>query len=102
MQSPQFFEVVHSIKELNCKFTPLLTHAGTRSADGSDAAHENAEGMACVGVRVERPVRRRLTPPQEARFVSLLVRAPLHVFFGLQILCVQLRGHTRRKLLQRA
>ena len=37
--------------------TPRLTGAGARSAEGTDTGHENAEGMACVGVRVERPVR---------------------------------------------
>ena len=37
--------------------TPWLTGAGARSAEGTTAGHENAEGMACRGVRVERPVR---------------------------------------------
>jgi hypothetical protein len=37
--------------------TPKLTGAGARSAEGTNAGHENAEGMACIGVRVERPVR---------------------------------------------
>jgi hypothetical protein len=37
--------------------TPWLTGAGARSAEGTDTGHENAEGMACVGVRVEPPVR---------------------------------------------
>ena len=37
--------------------TPKLTGAVARSAEGTNTGHENAEGMACVGVRVERPVR---------------------------------------------
>ena len=37
--------------------TPWLTGAGARSAEGTDIGHENAEGMAYVGVRVEPPVR---------------------------------------------
>ena len=37
--------------------TPWLTGAGARSAVGTDIGHENAEGMAYVGVRVEPPVR---------------------------------------------
>lgn len=37
--------------------TPKLTGAGARSAEGTNTGHENAEGMASVGVRVERPVR---------------------------------------------
>jgi hypothetical protein len=36
--------------------TPWLTGAGARRAEGTDTGHENAEGMACVGIRVERPV----------------------------------------------
>ena len=37
--------------------TSWLTGAGARSAEGTDIGHENAEGMAYVGVRVEPPVR---------------------------------------------
>ena len=37
--------------------TPWLTGAGARSAEGTDIGHENAEGMAHVGVRVEPTVR---------------------------------------------
>ena len=37
--------------------TPWLTGAGARSAEGTNIGHENAEGMAYVGVRVEPPVR---------------------------------------------
>ena len=37
--------------------TPWLTGAGARSAEGTDMGHEDAEGMAHVGVRVEPPVR---------------------------------------------
>ena len=37
--------------------TPRLTGAGARSAEGTDMGHENAEGMAHVGVRVEPTVR---------------------------------------------
>ena len=42
-----------------CKrsLTPWLTGAGARSAEGTDMGHENAEGMAHVGVRVEPTVR---------------------------------------------
>ena len=40
--------------------TPWLTGAGARSAEGTDIGHENAEGMAYVGVRVEPPVRQRM------------------------------------------
>jgi hypothetical protein len=39
--------------------TPKLTGAGARSAQGTDMGHEHAEGMAHVGVHVERTVRRR-------------------------------------------
>ena len=44
---------VHEMASL----TPWLTGAGARSAEGTDMGHENAEGMAHVGVRVEPPVR---------------------------------------------
>ena len=37
--------------------TRWLTGAGARSAEGTDIGHENAEGMAYVGVRVEPTVR---------------------------------------------
>ena len=37
--------------------TPRLTGAGARSAEGTNTGHENAEGMASVGVRVEPIVR---------------------------------------------
>ena len=37
--------------------TPWLTGAGARSAEGTNISHENAEGMAYVGVRVEPTVR---------------------------------------------
>ena len=37
--------------------TPWLTGAGARSAEGTDIGHQDAEGMAYVGVRVEPPVR---------------------------------------------
>ena len=37
--------------------TPRLTGAGAQSAEGTNMGHENAEGMAHVGVRVEPPVR---------------------------------------------
>ena len=37
--------------------TPRLTGAGARSAEGTNTGHQNAEGMACVGVRVEPTVR---------------------------------------------
>ena len=37
--------------------TPRLTGAGARSAEGTNMGHENAEGMAHVGVRIEPTVR---------------------------------------------
>ncbi len=37
--------------------TPRLTGAGSRRLEGTDIGHENAEGMAYVGVRVEPTVR---------------------------------------------
>ncbi len=37
--------------------TPWLTGAGSRRLEGTDIGHENAEGMAYVGVRVEPTVR---------------------------------------------
>ena len=40
-----------------CGLTPRLTGAGARSAEGTNTGHENAEGMASVGVRVEPTVR---------------------------------------------
>ena len=40
-----------------CRPNAWLTGAGARSAEGTDIGHENAEGMAYVGVRVEPPVR---------------------------------------------
>ena len=46
--------------------TPWLTGAGARSAEGTDIGHENAEGMAYVGVRVEPTV--RLGSVVEGRF----------------------------------
>ena len=37
--------------------TPWLTGAGSRRLKGTNIGHENAEGMAYVGVRVEPTVR---------------------------------------------
>ena len=37
--------------------TPWLTGAGSRRLEGTNIGHENAEGMAYVGVRVEPTVR---------------------------------------------
>jgi hypothetical protein len=37
--------------------TPRLTGAGSRRLEGTNTGHENAEGMASVGVRVEPTVR---------------------------------------------
>lgn len=37
--------------------TPWLTGAGSRRLEGTNISHENAEGMAYVGVRVEPTVR---------------------------------------------
>ncbi len=39
--------------------TPWLTGAGSRRLEGTNIGHENAEGMAYVGVRVEPTVRLR-------------------------------------------
>lgn len=44
-------------KRMRERLTPWLTGAGARSAEGTDIGHENAEGMAYVGVRVEPTVR---------------------------------------------
>ena len=56
--------------------TLKLTGAGARSAQGTGAGHENAEGMASFGVHVERTVRLM----HEARFgkftpIALSLRA---------------------------
>ena len=40
-----------------CSLTPWLTGAGSRRLEGTNIGHENAEGMAYVGVRVEPTVR---------------------------------------------
>lgn len=45
---------LHSEKSL----TSRLTGAVARSAEGTNAGHENAEGMASICVRVQPPVRR--------------------------------------------
>ena len=37
--------------------TPWLTGAGSRRLEGTNISHEDAEGMAYVGVRVEPTVR---------------------------------------------
>ena len=37
--------------------TPWLTGAGSRGLEGTNIGHEDAEGMAYVGVRVEPTVR---------------------------------------------
>ena len=37
--------------------TPRVTGAGARSTEGADTGHENAEGLASVGVGVEPTVR---------------------------------------------
>ena len=42
--------------KLTKHITPRLTGAGARSAEGTNIGHQNAEGMAYVGVRVEPPV----------------------------------------------
>ena len=39
------------------RLTPWLTGAGSRRLEGTNIGHENAEGMAYVGVRVEPTVR---------------------------------------------
>ena len=43
--------------ELNRGLTPKFTGAGSRRLEGTNIGHENAEGMAYVGVRVEPTVR---------------------------------------------
>ncbi|MBK7353898.1 MAG: hypothetical protein IPJ05_10505 [Nitrosomonas sp.] len=48
------------------RLTPRLTGAGARSAEGTNTGHENAEGMASVGVRVEPPVRHLISAPRLA------------------------------------
>ena len=40
-----------------CSLTPRLTGAGSRRLEGTNISHEDAEGMAYVGVRVEPTVR---------------------------------------------
>jgi len=42
---------------LRGRLTPRLTGAGSRRLEGTNIGHENAEGMAYVGVRVEPTVR---------------------------------------------
>ena len=44
-------------KLLSEGLTPWLTGAGSRRLEGTNIGHENAEGMAYVGVRVEPTVR---------------------------------------------
>ena len=44
-------------RELKRDLTPWLTGAGSRRLEGTNIGHENAEGMAYVGVRVEPTVR---------------------------------------------
>ena len=39
------------------RLTPRLTGAGSRRLEGTNISHEDAEGMAYVGVRVEPTVR---------------------------------------------
>ena len=43
--------------EFSMRLTPWLTGAGSRRLEGTNIGHENAEGMAYVGVRVEPTVR---------------------------------------------
>ena len=42
---------------MQTSLTPWLTGAGSRRLEGTNISHENAEGMAYVGVRVEPTVR---------------------------------------------
>ena len=47
-----------SIRRVLAKgLTPWLTGAGSRRLEGTNISHEDAEGMAYVGVRVEPTVR---------------------------------------------
>ena len=54
---PEVLQRVTSNAAQEKSLTPRLTGAGARSAEGTDMGHEDAEGMAHVGVRVEPPVR---------------------------------------------
>ena len=57
MEKGKALELMAACMTRNMKgLTPWLTGAGARSAEGTDIGHENAEGMAYVGVRVEPPV----------------------------------------------
>ena len=58
MEKGEALELMAACIKRNMKgLTPWLTGAGARSAEGTDIGHENAEGMAYVGVRVEPTVR---------------------------------------------
>ena len=71
--------------------TPWLTGAGSRRLEGTNISHENAEGMAYVGVRVEPTV--RLGSVVEGRcgryglhFVGctcLMMAGGRHIFVGI-------------------
>ena len=49
--------MVELVARLMWSLTPWLTGAGSRRLEGTNISHENAEGMAYVGVRVEPTVR---------------------------------------------
>ena len=54
---PEVLQRVTSNAAQEESLTPWLTGAGSRRLEGTNISHEDAEGMAYVGVRVEPPVR---------------------------------------------
>ena len=54
---PEVLQRVTSNAAQEKSLTPWLTGAGSRRLEGTNIGHENAEGMAYVGVRVEPTVR---------------------------------------------
>ena len=56
--------------------TPWLTGAGSRRLEGTNISHENAEGMAYVGVRVEPTVRLGSVGTIEMSQLTTIVKHP--------------------------
>ena len=54
---PEVLQRVTSNAAQEKSLTPWLTGAGSRRLEGTNISHEDAEGMAYVGVRVEPTVR---------------------------------------------
>lgn len=54
---PSFTDRMRTSAAMECNLTPWLTSAGSRRLEGTNISHEDAEGMAYVGVRVEPTVR---------------------------------------------